>query len=128
MIGRNLAMSVLLTTTVLTGLTMSASPVAANPNCAAPENLILGHVAVGHANPGQPGESHWYRLDVLGPAVIVEAYVGSQTAMQVVTPDCATLLCNVAQELGPCLVNGGSWRIRVWSDGGSDYAVVALGV
>lgn len=104
------------------------SPVAANPNCAAPEGLILGRVAVGHANPGQPGESHWYRLDVLAPAILVEAFVGSQTAMQVFTADCATLICNTAQELGTCFVNGGSWRIRVWSDGGSDYAIAALGV
>ena len=106
---------------VLSGMAFGATPSYANPNCSSPEALVAGRIALANAPAG--GESHWYTLSTSSPVRVQIWNTGAQTGMQVFTSNCSTLVCNTAQLGGTCLVNGGSWRITVWSNGGSDYAV-----
>ena len=103
-----------------------AGAASASHECAHPDALFAGRLAAGNAPAG--GESHWYSLSTPGPVRVQIWNTGAQTAMQVVTSNCATLVCNTAQFGGTCLTNGGTWRIRVWSSGGSDYVVTVTPV
>ena len=111
---------------VLAGSLAIGAPAHASHDCTHPDALIGGRIAAGVAPAG--GESHWYRVQLQQPSRIQIWNTGAQTAMQVVTDNCATLICNTAQLGGTCLTNGGNWRIRVWSSGGSEYAVTVTPV
>jgi hypothetical protein len=113
-------------TAVLAAALPLAGPAHASHDCSHPDALVAGKVAAGVAPAG--GESHWYSLSTSSPVRVQIWNTRSQTAMQVFTSNCATLVCNTAQLGGTCLTNGGSWRIRVWSSGGSDYAVTVTPV